>query len=186
MGHAVIETVLRLLGDGASFGELSMEGIAREAGVGKATVYRRWPGKDALLLDVLAAVDTPVPSLPPGNSVREDLIIAIELLRRRGVAKRESGVLRNVLMHVESNPELWRRYKDTVIAGRRRALARILDRGIQSGEIRASLGADMDLLLDVVTGPVLARTTMRPDAPLDEELAERVVDMLLTGLAPRS
>ena len=43
--RAVIETVLRLISDGASFGELSMEGIAREAGVGKATVYRRWPAR---------------------------------------------------------------------------------------------------------------------------------------------
>ena len=43
----------------------------------------------------------------------------------------------------------------------------------------------MDLLLDVVTGPVLARTTLRPDAPLDDGLAERVVDMLLDGLRPR-
>lgn len=182
--RTVVETVLRLLADGATFGDLSMEGIAREAGVGKATVYRRWPGKDALLLDVLASLDAPV-AQPPGTSIRADLLVAVESIRLRGVAKRESALMRNVLGAVTSSPGLWQRYYDTVIAGRRQDLARILERGIATGEVRAELGADMDLLLDFVTGPVLARTTLRPGAPLDESITERVVDMLLEGMRPR-
>lgn len=182
--RTVIDTVLRLVSEGASISDLSMEGIAREAGVGKASVYRRWPGKDALMIDVLSAID----GTPPGKStgvLRDDLITAIEYLRRRSLAKRESKLMRSMLSQAESSPLLWKRYHDTVIAGRRRLLTDLLERGIASGEIRPELGEDLDLLTDMVVGPVLARATLRPDAPLPEHLAELVVDTLLDGMRPR-
>lgn len=180
----VIDTVLRLISEGASIGDLSMEGIAREAGVGKATVYRRWPGKDALLLDVLAAVD-PVPEVVGTGVLRDDLITAVDFIRRRALAKRESALMRTMIAQVSSSPELWKRYHDTVVAARRRLLTDLLRRGIGSGQIRPELGEDLDLLTDMVVGPVLTRATLRPDAALPEDLPERVVDTLLTGMRPR-
>lgn len=184
VGRAVAEAVLRLVGEGVTFAELSMEGIAREAGVGKATVYRRWPNKDALLLDVIASVEAPVPVAGTGV-LRDDLIAAVEYIRRRSLAKRESAIMRSMLSQAQSNTALWQRYHDTVVAARRRMLIDLLQRGIDSGELRADLGDDLDLLTDLVVGPVLARATLRPNAPLPDDLAERVVDTLLTGLAPR-
>ncbi|SDN67179.1 TetR/AcrR family transcriptional regulator [Actinacidiphila guanduensis] len=181
---AVVDAVLRLLGDGASIGELTMEGIAREAGVGKATVYRRWPGKDALMLDVLAAIEPP-PTPEHTGDLRTDLITAVEYIRRRSLAKRESAMMRGVLLEVQSNPELWKRYHDTVVATRRRMLTDLLEKAIAAGDIRPELGTDLDLLADMVAGPVLSRATMRPDAPLPEDLAPRMVDILLNGLRPR-
>lgn len=183
--RTVVETVLRLLTEGSSFGELSIEGIAREAGVGKATVYRRWPGKDALLLDVLRDVEEPLPE-PVGDSVREDLVSAIEATRLRSLAKYESALMRNMLTQVHSSPELWQRYRDLFILPRRRILAGILERGIAEGQIRAELGDDMELLIDMVAGPVLYRATLSPDALLVDRLARKVVDTFLDGVRPRS
>jgi AcrR family transcriptional regulator len=184
--RTVIDTVLRLIGDGTPIGELSMEGIAREAGVAKATVYRRWPGKDALLIDVLDAVDAGVPRYEGSvGSFRDDLIAAVDYIRRRGLAKRESALMRTMLSHAQSNPELWRSYHDRVVSPRRRMLTDLLERGIAGGEIRPELGADLDLLTDMVVGPVLARATLRPDAPLPADIAQRVVDTLLVGMRPR-
>lgn len=183
VGESVTEAVLRMVDAGTTLGELSMEGIAREAGVGKATVYRRWPNKDALLLDVIAQVDPP-PLAQGCGVLRDDLISAVEYIRRRSLAKRESALLRSMLTQAQSNSVLWQRYHDTVIAARRRMLMDLLERGIASGEIRPELGADLDLLCDMVVGPVLARATLRPDAPLPDDLAERVVDTLLLGMRP--
>ncbi|MFG1806407.1 TetR/AcrR family transcriptional regulator [Streptomyces sp. NPDC049040] len=184
VGHKVVETVLRLIADGTTFGDLTMEGIAREAGVGKATVYRRWASKDALLLDAMAAVDSPALPALPGTSFRDDLVVAVETIRRRGLAKRDSAMLRNMLTQIQNNPELWRSYHDTVIATRRAALARLLERGIALGAVRPELGGDMDLLVDFVAGPLLTRTAFHQGAALPEDLSERVVDMILRGIAP--
>lgn len=184
--HVIIDTVLRLLAEGTTLSDLSMEGIAREAGVGKATVYRRWSGKEALLLDVLATVDAPPPEKSRTGVLRDDLITAVEYIRRRSLAKRESALMRSMMTQAQSNPVLWQRYHDTVVAARRRMLMELLEGGIASGEIRPELGEDLDLLSDMVVGPVLARATLRPDASLPEDLAERVVDTLLEGMRPRA
>jgi AcrR family transcriptional regulator len=181
---AVADAVLRLVGEGANLAELTMEGIARAAGVGKATLYRRWPNKDALLLDVVAVLDAQPPTGTTGD-FRKDLVAAVDYIRRRGLAKRESALMRSMLAQVQSNTALWRRYHDTIIAARRQMMVDLLERGIASGHIRAELGADLELLADLVSGPVLARATLRPDAPLPDDLAEKVVDTLLEGLRPR-
>ncbi|MEC3993688.1 TetR/AcrR family transcriptional regulator [Actinacidiphila sp. DG2A-62] len=183
--QSVVDTVLRLVSEGTSFAELSMERIAREAGVGKATVYRRWPNKDALLLDVIAVAETAPPHKKRTGVLRTDLISAVEYIRQRSLAKRESALLRSILAQVHSNSVLWQRYHDTVVAKRRHLLMDLLEDGIASGEIRPDLGDDVDLLCDMVVGPVLARATLRPGAALPEDLAERVVDTLLTGMRPR-
>jgi AcrR family transcriptional regulator len=184
VGRKVVETVLRLIADGTPFGDLTMEGIAREAGVGKATVYRRWASKDALLLDAMAEVDSTALPVLPGASFRDDLVVAVETIRRRGLAKRDSAMLRNMLTQMQNSPELWRRYHETVIATRRAALARLLEHGIAIGAVRPELGDDLELLVDFVTGPLLTRTAFFQGAYLDEGLSERVVDLILRGIAP--
>lgn len=190
VGRKVVETVLRLIGDGAALADLSIEGIAREAGVGKATVYRRWPGKDALLLDVLAEIDVPAdrdlngPLGFRGASFRDDLYVAVESMRRRGLAKRDSAMLRSMLGQMQNNPVLWRKYHDTVIAKRRAALRRVLEHGIAIGAVRPELGSDLDLLVDFVAGTMMTRGAFREGAALDADLSDRVVDLILHGIAP--
>ena len=58
--RAIIEAALSLFAESAPEG-LCIEQVAARAGVGKATIYRRWPGKEDLLLDALAALKTPLP-----------------------------------------------------------------------------------------------------------------------------
>lgn len=176
---AVVETVLRLLEEGTTIGELSFERIARCAGVGKATLYRRWSGKGALMLDVLKRFDEPNPVLE-GRSVRDDLIACLEAVRRRGLAKRSSVVMRNVLAQFQSVPELWTAYHDTVVASRRAQIREVLLRGMREREIRDDL--DVELLTDIFAGPMLARAILRPDAPLAEGLPEQIVDTVLNGV----
>ncbi|MPY30864.1 TetR/AcrR family transcriptional regulator [Streptomyces adustus] len=172
---------MKLLEDGVPLAELSIERIARTAGVGKATIYRRWSGKEELFVDVLRSTEPPDPELP-GTSMRDDLIVLLESLRLRGLASRSSAILHNVHVQMKSSPKLWAAYDSTVIAPRRRLGVEILRRGQRNGELRADV--DVELANDIFVGPLLVRSVMRPDSDLPEDLAERVVDTLLQGLRP--
>ncbi|MGP8302271.1 TetR/AcrR family transcriptional regulator [Streptomyces inhibens] len=180
---AIIEAVLRLIENGVSIGELSMERIAREAGVGKATIYRRWSGKSALMLDVMRSLDVQGPP-PAGDSVRDDLVALLEFLRRRGLAKRSSALLRTVVSHVQAQPELWAEYHNAVVRARHEALLAVLRRGVANGEIRAD--HDLETLADLFIGPMLARALLHEWKELPEGLAEDIVDMVLEGVRPRA
>ncbi|MFV0130172.1 TetR/AcrR family transcriptional regulator [Streptomyces sp. HMX112] len=179
--EAVRAAVTGLLEEGVPLADVSMERIARTAGVGKATLYRRWAGKEELFVDVLRSVEPPEPELP-GTSVRDDLIALLEALRRRGLAKRSSAFLYSVFAQMRSHPRLWEAYRATVIQPRHRMAVEVLRRGVENGEIRADL--DIEFLNDLFMGPLLVRTVIRPGAPLEDDLPARIVDAVLAGVRP--
>ncbi|MEU8540787.1 TetR/AcrR family transcriptional regulator [Streptomyces sp. NPDC048717] len=179
---AIFDAAIGMLEHGVPLADLSIEKIARTAGVGKATIYRRWPGKEALLIDLLRSVEPPEPDLP-GTSARDDLVVLLETLRQRGMVKRSSALLHNVYSQMRMYPKLWEAYHRTVIEPRRRLSLDAIRRGMAAGEIRPDL--DVELVNDLFTGPLLLRTVIRPDAPLEPGLAERIVDTVLEGVRPR-
>ncbi|MEU1402445.1 TetR/AcrR family transcriptional regulator [Streptomyces sp. NPDC005728] len=179
--RAIIEGVIKLLEDGVPLAELSIERVARTAGVGKATIYRRWSGKEELVLDVVRAAEPPDPELP-GTSMRDDLVVLLESLRRRGLASRSSALLHNAHAQMKSSPRIWAAYHETVIVPRRNLGLEVLRRGQRTGELRADV--DVELANDMFVGPILVRSVMRPTADLPEGLAEEIVDTVLAGLRP--
>jgi AcrR family transcriptional regulator len=179
--HAIVEGVMKLLEDGVPLAELSIERVARTAGVGKATIYRRWSGKEELFVDVMRAAEPPDPVLP-GTSMRDDLVVLLESLRRRGLASRSSAILHNVYAQMKSSPRVWSAYHASVIAPRRALTREVLKRGQSEGELRADV--DLELASDMFMGPMLVRSVMRPDADLPERLSEEIVDTVLAGLRP--
>ncbi|MHA6759495.1 TetR/AcrR family transcriptional regulator [Streptacidiphilus sp. PAMC 29251] len=183
--QAIVGAVLRLLEQGYPLALLSIEGIAGEAGVGKATIYRRWPNKEELLIDILQRLDEPEPSAAAAEgSVRDALVAALEYLRRAALARRSHTSLGLVANELRSMPELYRRYHEQVVDPRRARLRRLLARGVEQGEIRADM--DLDLLGELFIGPMLSRSLLRPGAPLeDPTLSATIVDTLLQGLGPR-
>ncbi|MFE7510988.1 TetR/AcrR family transcriptional regulator [Streptomyces sp. NPDC057540] len=181
--QAIFDAVVGLLEDGVPLAELSIERIARTAGVGKATIYRRWPGKEELFVEVLRSVEPSDPVLP-GTSVREDIVVLLEALRQRGLAKRSSALLHNVYAQMQLYPKLWNAYQRTVVDPRRNLGLEAVRRGMARGEIRDDL--DVELVNDLFIGPLLLRTVIRPGSTLEPGLAEQVVDTVMEGLRPRT
>ncbi|MGC4985632.1 TetR/AcrR family transcriptional regulator [Streptomyces sp. DT193] len=179
--RAIVEGVMKLLEDGVPLADISIERLARTAGVGKATIYRRWSGREELFVDVLRGAEPADPELP-GVSMRDDLVVLLESLRRRGLVSRSSAILHNVYAQMKSSPKLWAAYDATVIAPRRQLGYEVLLRGQENGELRDDV--DIELLNDMFVGPMLVRSVMRPDTELPEGLAEQIVDTLLEGLRP--
>ncbi|WP_405799803.1 TetR/AcrR family transcriptional regulator [Streptomyces sp. NBC_01506] len=180
--RAILQAVVKLLEEGEPLAGLSIERIARTAGVGKATIYRRWSGKEELFVDVLRAIEPPEPALS-GTSGLADILVGLESLRRSGLAQRSSALLHNVFAQMKSHPKLWGAYQQTVIEPRRAAMTAAVRRAVAAGELRDDI--DVELIDELIVGPMLVRTVHRKDAPLDDDLAERILRALLEGLRPR-
>jgi AcrR family transcriptional regulator len=181
--RSIIEAVIKLLEDGVPLAELSIERIARTAGVGKATIYRRWNGKEELFVDVVRTAEPPDAELP-GTSMRDDLVALLEQLRQRGLMTRSSALLHSVFAQMKSSPKVWDAYHAIVVAPRRRTQVAVLRRGQANGELRTDI--DVELVNDLFIGPMLFRTIMQPNAALPEGLSEQIVDTVLEGLRPVS
>jgi AcrR family transcriptional regulator len=182
--QAVADATLELL-DGGGIGAVTMESIAGRAGVGKAALYRRWPNKDALLIDVLALVtDTAQPQLGRAD-LRTDLVALLDTARRRHAATRVGRILPRLVGEAAAEPALAALYYDRVIKPRRQLFIDVLRAGQQRGDVDP--GADLELVVDLLVGPVIYRLLVCPAArpALTRRDCERVVDAVLAGLTPR-
>ena len=177
--EAILDAVLSLLSEGLSAAAVSIEAVAARAGVGKATIYRRWPNKEALLIDAVAAMKGPLPE-PAGVSVRDDLVMLIAA-NRTARAQRYGKVTACLLPEFLRDEELHRMWQ-AVVEPRREVMRGVLRRGIQTGELRADL--DVELTLLMLSGPSMLQNMLRW-APLvsDENFVERLVDGVLRGAA---
>ena len=177
--RAIIEAVLEeLIGSGID--GLSLEQVAVRAGVAKATIYRRWPNKEALVLDALATVEEPMPELP-GTSVRDDLVALVDGIRLRHKHNVATRLYPCMLSDGARYPEIAAKYKRVVVERRREMVRQTVRRGIANGEIRDDL--DVETLALMVCAPMLVQTVMwNPGVDQPEELAATYVDALLDGL----
>ncbi|MFD7867536.1 TetR/AcrR family transcriptional regulator [Streptomyces sp. NPDC057682] len=181
--RSILDAVAALLEAGEPLAGLSIERIARTAGVGKATIYRRWADKEALFVDVLRDIEPPEPEVS-GTGGLADLRILLESMRTRGLAQRSSVFLHNVFAQMKSHPKLWAEYQGTVIAPRRAAMLAAVGRAVEAGELRDD--TDVELMDDLFLGPMIVRTIHRLEAPLPEDLADRIIRLLLQGLGPEA
>jgi AcrR family transcriptional regulator len=176
--RAIIDAALSLFAESGAEG-LCIERVAARAGVGKATIYRRWPGKEELLLDAIAAIKTPLPE-PAGRSVREDLTALAEVLCQDAADPRRAREFALLLGEGYKYPRLMARYVETVVEPRREVVRSVLRRGMASGELRPDV--DLEAALFMLVGAVVARGKFDPES-IPHGYAERVVDELLRGLA---
>ncbi len=178
--QAILDATLEAVADRGIDG-VSCEDVAARAGVGKATLYRRWPGKEDLLIAAFAALKRPMPQ-PRGESVRADLIAMLEVIADDAADPRYAQ--QYALLHAEGEryPRLVALYMERVVEPRRELMRSVLRHGIAAGEIRPD--ADVEIAMLALTGAVMARG--KHDTPrADPGFATRVVDELLLGLAPR-
>jgi AcrR family transcriptional regulator len=178
--RAIIRATLDLFAESGAEG-LCIEQVAARAGVGKATIYRRWPCKEDLLLAALAALAAPLPE-PKGESVRDDLAALLEAMRMESGDPRRLRLFGLLLGEGTSYPRLIQRYVETVAEPRRDVIRGVLRRGMATGELRA--GTDVESSVDLLTGVVLARSRFGQDR-IERGYVRRIVDQLLIGLASR-
>ena len=178
--QAIIEATIEALGECGIDG-VHCEDVAARAGVGKATLYRRWAGKEDLLIAAFAAMKHPLPQ-PRCESVREDLIVLLTGIAADADDPRFAQ--QYALLHgaEERYPRLVARYKEEVVEPRRDLVRAVLRRGVETGELRSDIDIEVAMLL--LTGAVMARGKHDP-TPAASGFVNHAVDELLQGITPR-
>jgi len=179
--QAIIEATLDVFAE-RGFEGVCVELVAARAGVGKATIYRRWPNKEELLLAALGSLKSPLPE-PAGVSVRDDLVAILEVMWTDKADPRKARRYALLLGEGEKYPQLLARYKETVIEPRRDVIRSVIRRGISCGELRPDI--DVEIATLGFGGIVMATEKSPAGTTYDEDFPARVVDQLLLGLAPR-
>ena len=174
----ILEAARQLLTAG-SFADLRLEHVAARAGVGKATIYRRWGSKEALAQELLAELAGPHIAVEETGNTREEMLAAV-INPMRAVTETPFGpVIRALLSQIAVNPSLGDPFRATVVQARRDEVARVIARGIARGDLRAD--ADPMIATELLVGPVYFRLMFGGE--LTVEFAIRVVDGVLQGYA---
>ncbi len=176
--QAILDATLELLVE-VGFSALTVEGVASRAGVGKATIYRRWASKLPLVVEAFGQLPG-FEEVDTGN-VAEDL----KQMLRGYIQVFNSTPLASALPSLAGerahNPELSELF-DPVSRQRRQPLRRALERGVERGELPADL--DLELAADLVVGPIAVSLFFK-GGKLSPRMVGPIVDQALGGLRSR-
>jgi AcrR family transcriptional regulator len=157
---------------------MTIEGVAERAGVGKASIYRRWPSKGALAFDAVVDTILATQPTPDTGTLEGDLTHVAENWVRLSNTRRGGRTVAHFIAEVQSDPGLavvWReRFVDRIRKERRP----IIERAIARGEIPA--GSDPELIMDLLFGPLYHRY-LNGHLPLDQSFARGVARMVAAG-----
>ncbi|WP_405561841.1 TetR/AcrR family transcriptional regulator [Streptomyces sp. NBC_01180] len=172
--RAILDAALRLIADSEG-GPVTAQAIAREAGVGKQTLYRWWSSKGAVLLDALTDHADQAAPAPDTGTLHEDLRAFIAAVFAGGRHPTTAPALRALAREAGNDPSL-AQLMATFTEERRALLRDVLTRGVERGELRAD--QDLDLMVDQVYGVFWYRFLLG-HAPLNDTVADSLADSLV-------
>lgn len=167
---SILDATIDLAAEGG-LEDLTLEAIAARAGVGRPTIYRRWPSKDALLAEAIEVMAERYGVVPHSGNVRDDLVEWARL----------------AIQHIQSPlRSVWLAYfnvdqahvADEAVKRARDRNVDIVRRGVERGELRSD--ANPELLAEMVFATIWYQVTLR-NRQLDPSFAETVVDGLLNS-----
>lgn len=165
----------------AGYARMSMEAVARRAGVGKAALYRRWTSKQDMLTELIRdAVEDTLPPTPATGSLHGDLRELLGAFRAQLADPVVSGVGPGLVAEARHTPALAEVLHSSVATPRRAAVAGVLRSAVDRGELPA--GLDTELALDLLIAPLLFRVLVLGD-DVDDIYLETLATALEAALA---
>jgi AcrR family transcriptional regulator len=177
---AILRGTLQLLGENG-FPDLTMEAVAAHAGVAKATVYRWWPNKAALIADAFASSATRKLHFPDTGSLVTDMSRQMRQLIKV-FRSRRGRIVSAILGAGQSDRALVAAFRERFLRPRRQEAYATLHRAILRGEL--SPDVNLDLLLDSLYGPIYMRFLIRHDT-LTPQFVDQLCHLVLAGARPR-
>ena len=178
--RAILEATAELLLD-RGLSAVSMDAVAEQAGVSKATIYRWWPTKETLALDALYAKWAGVSPAPRDTgTLRGDLLSLLRPWARLVGERPHARVIAALLSEAQTDPAFAEEYRRHVVEPRRELATAVFLRAAERGEIDE--GTKIDVALDLIYGPLYHRL-LQGHAKLTDRFVQDVVDMALNGIA---
>ncbi|MFB7089890.1 TetR/AcrR family transcriptional regulator [Streptomyces sp. NPDC056296] len=140
------------------YARMSIEGIARRAGVGKTAVYRRWRSKLHLVLDIVSALAVQGLPAPDTGSLEGDLRLLYEVTSRALRHPVASQIIPDLQAEAARNPDIAEAMQKTLREGQDGVASRILAAATERGELGPAV--DTDLALDLISGPLYWRSVV--------------------------
>lgn len=138
------------------YARMSIEGIARRAGVGKTAVYRRWKSKLHLVLDLVSAIAVQGLPAPDTGSLEADLRLLYEVTSRALRHPVAGQIIPDLQAEAARNPEIAEALQKALREGQHGVASGIVRAAVERGEL--SSGLDEELALDLISGPLYWRT----------------------------
>jgi AcrR family transcriptional regulator len=160
---------------------MSIEEVAARAGVGKATIYRRWSSKGLLALDAFVLMFREQQPPPDTGSLRGDLTAALRAWVRAVTSTPAGRLLPSLIAAAQHDPELHAAWRDRVLEPLRAQHRVMLQHAMERGEVPASL--DAEVVLDMFFGAAEHRLLLG-HLPMTESFITSVVDVILGGISP--
>jgi AcrR family transcriptional regulator len=174
--HATLELLIEV-----GYGALTMEAVRTRAGVGKATIYRRWASKEELVSDTIVFLHEEFET-PDTGSLRGDYGALAGAVRASAARGGAAMLMPRLLGESVHDPELFAIFRANLVEPRRAALRSVLERAVARGEIRA--GIDLELMVDLFAGPAVYRLLITGGDMSQMFSVEEQMDALMNGLAP--
>jgi AcrR family transcriptional regulator len=176
--QSILNAAIEVL-EAEGYGGASIEAIARRAGAGKQSIYRRWSSKAALFMEACLTQPFQQLALPDTGSVRGDLVDLLQqlfaILKTTPVSKAITGII----VDAQTDLVVAEAFQTLLNTTHRSIMQAILERGIARGDLRPQL--NLELVIDAVYGPVWYRLLLG-SGPLDDEFAQALTDLLLVGM----
>lgn len=174
---AIIRATVHLL-ETSGYASLTMEGIAVQAKVSKATIYRWWSSKELLILDIFLMMTESIGSIDESDSLRGNIMRHLHGL----VYVFNSSVGRTMLSIISENPadsDIVKAFHVHYLIPRREDGRQILSSGIAKGQIKADI--DFDVVLDMIYGPLYYRVLIYKKE-LDDSFIELLMKRAMVGI----
>lgn len=175
---AILNSTLKLL-ENESLQQISIEAIAREAGVGKATIYRWWPSKAAVVIEAFLINHVSRVAATKGMGPRDALTQILRLLIKE-YAGREGRIVAQIIAEGQSDPDVLREFRERFWYGRRAMALELVNEARRLGEFRDDIPAEIQL--DLLFSPIYFRL-LAGHAPLDQQFADSHCDAVMHLMA---
>ncbi len=172
--EAIINSTIELI-ESVGYEKLKIVDIAKEAGVGKQTIYRWWKSKAELVIEAVLEDANKNVLIPDTGSLIEDLRQFISASCTRSDSQASRNMLSGLLMAGRKDAETLKLFRESFIETRRSTLRQILLRHQKTGQIGETV--DLELILDLVYGPMWYRLLVE-HAPLDVTFANKLIDVI--------